>query len=236
MFDFHTQTLFGKPVLIWWQGTIAGTVPSKLPPGTPLSGNFVIYNQHYQKIMTIRAPNGAGVDLHELVLTSQGNAYFITTKNVKANLTPYGGPEKGQYETGNPRSEPADRQRDLHLGHGRARPFERFFCPGSHDSRSGVGPLPSQFDRLESRRLATADFLHNTWGIYDISHKTGQVLWQLGGKQNQFRLPSDLITGPYGSAFQYQHDGATCPEGSASSTTVALARRLAAVPTAPRAA
>ena len=46
----------------------------------------------------------------------------------------------------------------------------------------------------------------NTWGIYDISHKTGQVLWQLGGKQNQFSLPSDLITGPYDSAFQYQHD------------------------------
>ena len=22
----------------------------------------------------------------------------------------------------------------------------------------------------------------STWGIYDISHKTGQVLWELGGK------------------------------------------------------
>ena len=33
----------------------------------------------------------------------------------------------------------------------------------------------------------------NTWGIYDISHKTGQILWELGGKQNQFNLPSDLI-------------------------------------------
>ena len=36
--DFHTQTLFGKPVLIWWQGTIAGIEPSNLPPGTPLLG------------------------------------------------------------------------------------------------------------------------------------------------------------------------------------------------------
>jgi hypothetical protein len=53
----------------------------------------------------------------------------------------------------------------------------------------------------------------STWGIYDISHKTGQVLWQLGGKQNQFGLPSDLVTGPDGSAFQYQHDARYVPGG-----------------------
>ena len=95
--DFHTQTLYGKPVMIWWQGTIAGTVPSNLPPGTPLNGNFVVYNQHYQKIMTIRAPSGAGLDLHEMLVTSQGDAYFISTKTVQANLTPYGGTANGSY-------------------------------------------------------------------------------------------------------------------------------------------
>ena len=31
--------------------------------------------------MTIRAPNGAGLDLHELLLTSQGDAYFIIDEN-----------------------------------------------------------------------------------------------------------------------------------------------------------
>ena len=212
--DFHTQTLFGKPVLIWWQGTIAGTVPSKLPPGTPLSGNFVVYNQHYQKIMTIRAPNGAGVDLHELLLTSQGDAYFITTKTVKADLTPYGGPKKGEY---------GDQEiQEVNLRTGKVIftwdmakhvPLSDSFVPAPttpgqkwdpyHLNSIDVSPDGSQL--LISAR--------NTWGIYDISHKTGQVLWQLGGKQNQFRLPSDLITGPYGSAFQYQHDARYVPGG-----------------------
>ena len=54
-------TLFGKPVLIWWQGTIAGIKPSNSPAGTPLSGNFVIYNQHYQKIMTILRTGRSGI-------------------------------------------------------------------------------------------------------------------------------------------------------------------------------
>ena len=61
--DFHTQTLFGKPVLIWWQGTIAGTVPSKLAPWHVAVGHFVIYNQHYQKIMTVRRTERSRVGL-----------------------------------------------------------------------------------------------------------------------------------------------------------------------------
>ena len=108
--DFHTQTLFGKPVLIWWQGTIAGTVPSNLPPGTSLSGDFVIYNQHYQKIMTVRAPNGAGLDLHELLITSQGDAYFIIDENRQGESDPLRrSGKRGVCRPSNPRREPADR-------------------------------------------------------------------------------------------------------------------------------
>ena len=53
----------------------------------------------------------------------------------------------------------------------------------------------------------------STWTIYDISHQTGQILWQIGGKGNQFQFPSDLITGPFGSIFQYQHDARFVPGG-----------------------
>jgi len=212
--DFRTQTLFGKPVLIWWQGTIAGTVPSNLPPGTPLSGDFVIYNQHYQRIMTVRAPNGVGLDLHELLVTSRGDAYFITAKTVKANLTPYGGPTKGEYV------DPEIQEENLRTGKviftwnmAAHVPLSDSFAPAPttpgrpwdvyHLNSIDVSPDGSQL--LISAR--------NTWGIYDISHKSGRVLWQLGGKRNQFRLPSDLITGPYDSAFQYQHDARYVPGG-----------------------
>ena len=54
--DFRVQSYLGQPVLTWWQGTIAGTVPSDLPNGTALPGaRFYIYNDHYQKIMTVKA-------------------------------------------------------------------------------------------------------------------------------------------------------------------------------------
>lgn len=212
--DFHTQTLFGKPVLIYFQGTLAGTVPSSLPPGTTLSGTFVVYNQHYQKIMTIRAPNGAGLDLHELLLTSQGDAYFISTKIVKANLTPYGGTADGEYV------DPVIQEENLRTHQivftwdmGKHVPLSDSVIPAPttpgqawdvyHMNSIDVSPDGSQI--LISAR--------NTWGIYDISHKTGGMIWELGGKQNQFNLPSDLITGPYGSAFQFQHDARFVPGG-----------------------
>jgi Arylsulfotransferase (ASST) len=212
--DFHTQTLFGKPVLIWWQGTIAGTVPSNLPPGTPLSGDFVIANQHYQKIMTIRAPGGAGLDLHELLVTTQGDAYFISTKNVKANLTPYGGSADGEYV------DPVVEEENL-----RTHKVIFTWNMAKHVPLSdSVIPAPTAPGQLwDVYHLNSIDVspdgsqllisARNTWAIYDISHKTGQVLWQIGGKQNQFSLPSDLITGPNGSAFQFQHDARFVPGG-----------------------
>ncbi len=54
---------------------------------------------------------------------------------------------------------------------------------------------------------------HDTWAVFEISNPAitggGKVLWQLGGKPQtewpQFSISND-ITGPYDSAFQWQHD------------------------------
>ena len=66
--------------------------------------------------------------------------------------------------------------------------------------------------------------------------RQARILWELGGKQNQFSLPSDLITGPYGSAFQFQHDARFVPGGiSLLRRRRPCARRLTAAPMARRA-
>ncbi len=96
--DFRVQSYLGQPVLTWWQGTLAGTVPSDLPNGTALPGaRFYIYNEHYRKIMTVKARNGFTADVHEFLITPQGAALFLATKVEKANLTPYGGVKHGAF-------------------------------------------------------------------------------------------------------------------------------------------
>ena len=82
------STLFGKPVLTWWQGTVSGITPSNLPQGASLpAGHFVIYNQHYREIMSVSAPKGFSMDEHEFLITPGGVAYFVATRVVKADLS-----------------------------------------------------------------------------------------------------------------------------------------------------
>jgi hypothetical protein len=213
--DFQAQTLFGKPVLTWWQGTISGIESSKLPVGTSLpGGHFVIYNQHYREIMSVQAPKGFSMDEHEFLITPQGDAYFFGTRVVKANLTPYGGPRNGSYE------DPEVFEVNL-----RTRKLIFAWNMAAHvplsDSIVSAPTTPGHpWDAYHVNSIDVSPdgsqllvSVRNTWGIYDVSRGTGQVLWQIGGKQNEFSLPSDLITGPYGSAFQYQHDARYVPGG-----------------------
>ena len=204
---FQAQTLFGKPVLTWWQGTLLQTASAKGAAGTTVSGEFVIANQNYKIIKTIQAPKGLALDLHELLLTPQGDAYFITDKKVKANLSAYGGSAKGSF------TDPQVREVNLRTG-------KTVFTwdMASHVPLSdSVIPLPTTASQAwDPYHLNSIDVsadgsqvllsARNTWGIYDVNHSNGQLLWQLGGKENQFSLPSNLVTGPFGSAFQYQHD------------------------------
>ncbi len=220
--DFRVQTLFGQQVLTWWQGTIAGTVPSNLPDGSPLPGAYyVIENNHYQQIMTVTAQNGFTSDLHEFLITPAGTAVFISIKAVSADLTPYGGLKNGSYV------DPEIQEIDLRTG-------KLIFTWDMHQhvplSDSLVPPPTTagqawdvfHMNSLEvspdgSQILVSA---RNTWTIYDIRHdQTGNILWELGGKENQFTFPtaqvndSTLNTGPSvalpghppGSFFQYQH-------------------------------
>ena len=212
---FQGQTLFGKPVLTWWQGTIAGLAQSHLAAGTPLpGGHFVIYNQHYKEIMSVNAPKGFSMDEHEFVITPQGDAYFIALRPVNANLTAYGGPKNGAYE------DPEIMEVNLRTGKLIFTWNMAAHVPLS-DSIVPAPTTPGQpWDAYHANSIDVSSdgsqllvSARNTWGIYDISRKTGQILWQIGGKQNQFSLPSDLITGPYDSAFQYQHDARYVPGG-----------------------
>jgi hypothetical protein len=213
--DFQAQTLFGKPVLTWWQGTIAGITPSNLPAGTSLAGgHFVIYNQNYREIKVVRAPKGFSMDEHEFLITPQGDAYYIALRPVKADLSPYGGPTHGVLE------DPQVQEVNLRTGKLIFAWDLAAHVPVS-DSVVPVPTTPGQpWDAYHINSIDVSPdgtqllvSARNTWGIYDISLNTGQILWQIGGKHNQFSFPSNLITGPYGSAFQYQHDARFVPGG-----------------------
>lgn len=212
--DFRVQSYLGQPVLTWWQGTIAGTVPSDLPNGTPLPGaRYYVYNDHYQKIMTIKARNGFTADVHEFLITPQGDALFLATKVEKANLTPYGGVKDGSFV-------------DFEIQEINLRTGNLVFAwdVAKHIPLGvSIVPAPTSANQVwDAYHLNSLDQAQNgailvssrdAWSVFEISNPAlrggGQVLWQLGGKPQarwpQFSVTND-ITGPYDSAFQWQHD------------------------------
>jgi hypothetical protein len=88
--DFRVQQLNGKPVLTFWQGTLA-TPPTytNVPAGSSESGScFYILDNTYRVIKTVTAQNGFTSDVHEFLLTPSNTALLLSTKAVPMNLVP----------------------------------------------------------------------------------------------------------------------------------------------------
>jgi hypothetical protein len=212
--DFRVQSDRGHPVLTWWQGTLAGTVPSDLPDGTPLPGaRYYVYNNHYRRLMTIKARDCFTADVHEFLITPHGDALFLATKVENANLTPYGGVKRGAFV-------------DFEVQEVSLRTGKLVFTwdMARHVPLSAsIVPAPTSPGQVwDAYHLNSIDVgqdgalllsARDLWSIFEIGNPAtrggGRVLWQLGGKPQtrwpQFRMGND-ITGPYDSAFQWQHD------------------------------
>jgi len=78
------QQLNGKPVLTFWQGTLA-TPPTytNVPAGSSESGScYYILDNTYKVIKTVTAQYGFIPDIHEFLLTPSNTALFLSTKAV----------------------------------------------------------------------------------------------------------------------------------------------------------
>jgi hypothetical protein len=203
--DFRTQTYRGKPVLTWWQGTI-----SKAGVGR---GEYVIYDDGYHELTTLKAGNGLDGDLHEFTLTPRGTAYISVYHEVPADLSTVGGPKKGfvydsvvqelDVKTGDvkfewhsldhvPLKESLQANREPAQHATKKRPLDYFHVNSISDAPGG--------HILVSGR--------NTSALYLLA-RDGHVIWRLGGKRSDFGPPADV-------KFRFQHDARLHADGTLS--------------------
>ena len=207
--DFRVQKLKGKPVLTFWQGTLA-TPPTytNIPGGASEPGScYYILDRAYHIIKTVAAQKGFTSDIHEFLITPHNTALLFGTKVVPMDLTPYGGPQNGAIH------DFSIQEIDLctnellffwdaldHI------PLTDSYEPASTAVDSGnvwdayhlnsIGLTDDEDDILVSGR--------NTWTIYRINKPTGDIVWRLGGKQSNFTIGS-------GADFSWQHDARFLP-------------------------
>jgi hypothetical protein len=190
--DFREQELYGKPVLTWWQGTVNNGSGR---------GVDVIFDRHYRQLATVKAANGLqGADLHEFLLTPQGQAYITS-------VSPVHWPKVHK-----PVMDSVIQEIDVKTGlvmfewHA----LDHIALSESYKSYKVGGYVYDPF-HINSIALARDGnlviSLRNTDAAYKVDHRTGAVIWRLGGKRSSFTMGTGTVTA-------FQHDLSIQPDGS----------------------
>ncbi len=197
--SFRVQEYAGRPVLTWWQGDISVHGFGR--------GEDVIADSSYTDIAHVRAGNGDQADLHELQLTPSGTALITAYHPILCNLSSVGGPAYSGLTDGV--LQEIDVKTGLvmyewtsldHVG------LEESYAPVNISSTG----TPFDYFHINSINLDPDGSLlvsaRNTWAIYDVDARSGQIVWRLGGKKSSF------TAGP-GTSTAYQHDPRVLPGG-----------------------
>lgn len=207
--DFRVQQLQGKPVLTFWQGSLASPPAyTNSPGGSSEPGScYYILDNAYRVIRNVSARRGYTSDIHEFLLTPYNTALLLSTKAVPMDLTPYGGPQNGFVQ------DFAIQEIDLctnkliffwnalkHI------PLSDSFEPASNAvltnniwdayHLNSIGLTDKVDDIIVSSR--------SMWTIYKINKPSKNIIWRLGGKQSSFTIES-------AGTFSWQHDARFLP-------------------------
>jgi hypothetical protein len=189
--DFRVQRYRGERVLTWSEGQGLGGVQT-----TP-TVDYVL-DASYQVVATVRAGNGYNADSHEFRLTPYGTALVTIYHPVPYDLSPYGGPKDGTIVDGI--------AQEIDVATGRV-VFEWHSLDhvGVDESHAPVPTTNTPYDYFHINAV-NLDLDGNlivssraAWTIYKLDHRSGDVLWRLGGKKSDFALGE-------GVQFAYQHD------------------------------
>ena len=201
--DFRVQRYHGKPVLTWWRGRV-----SNVGVG---NGWYVIYDDSYRQVAEVRPGNGLVGDVHEFLITKRNTALMSIYHRKKVDLTSIGGPKKGWLWDGIVQEVDIPSGRILFEWHS----YPRIGVKESYSMppRKQLGKRPFPYDYIHVNSIdvePNGDLLvsgRNTHAVYEVSRRTGKVLWRLGGKKSDFKLGT-------GARFAWQHDARRQPDGT----------------------
>jgi hypothetical protein len=158
-----------------------------------------IADDTYHFIATVKAGNGLNADAHQFLLTPEGTA-LITINDVEtADLTTVGGSMNAEVWEGS--------IQEIDVSTGKVM-FE-WRSLGKVGFDESYWPLPDSppaaWDYIHINSIALDDdgnlllSARHTSTVYKIDRHTGEVIWRLGGKKNDFRFGAN-------ASFSFQHN------------------------------
>jgi hypothetical protein len=197
--DFRTQTYQGQPVLTFWQGTGLGGLAS---------GTDYIYNNHYQQIAAVNAGNGLSADGHEFLITPWNTALILSYTTATADLSSIGGPADQTVVDG------VVQEVDIATGKVLFQWNSADHVPYSQSEQPLPASASTPWDwfHINAVKLDTDGSLlidaRDTWTTYKVSLTSGNIIWQLGGKDSDFTVqagPGQTLDSA-NEIFAWQHD------------------------------
>jgi Arylsulfotransferase (ASST) len=200
--NLQVQQLGGKPVLTWWQGYI--------PPQGFGEGEEMIDNAAYQQIGRVHAGNGYKADLHDFKIGANNTAVMTVFNPIDCDLSSVGGPSGGAV------TDSVFQEIDLRTGLVRREWHSLDHVPlgDSYSTATGASKeWPFDYFHINSidqnANGTTLISARNTWALYVLNTKTGQLENEIGGRHSGVKLGEGTHTA-------YQHDATTLAGGEIS--------------------
>jgi hypothetical protein len=197
--NFRPQTLSGRTVLTYWVGRGFGGQGG---------GTDYILNRDYQEIATVKAGDGLPTSGLDFLITPQNTALVLTSKQATADLTSIGGSAHQKVID--------DIVQEINIATGKV--LWQWNAADHVPYSQSEAPLPKStgtaWDWFYINALnfgPNGTLLINArlaWTVYDVNRATGNIEWQLGGKDSTFSLakaPGQTLD-DVGEIFANQHD------------------------------
>jgi hypothetical protein len=200
--NLQVQRYHGQPALTWWQGYI--------PPQGFGEGEEVIADSSYRQVTHVQAGNGYVADLHDFQITAQNTALLTVFNPIHCNLTGISGPQDGAVTD--------SVYQEIDLGTGRVRrewhSLDHVGLGNTYSSPVGsTTEWPLDYFHINSLDREPGGTLlvsaRNTWTVYRLNERTGQVVARAGGKRSTIKMGSGTLTA-------YQHDATLLANGTIS--------------------
>ncbi len=183
--NLEKVTYEGQPAIAWWQGSVTETAYGL--------GEGIIANSAYEPIAHVKAGNGLQMDIHELEITPQGQAWIDAVEPVCEPVCDESHPPILDYVA---------QEIDINTGM-----VMWEWSPLGHVPLSETEAVPANgaFDpyHMNSVEPIAADkvliSMRDTSGVYLVSQEDGHIIWQIAGKKSTF-------TRLKGTRFYFQHD------------------------------
>ena len=216
IYDNRGNVVWYRPMPYWrtwdlsvvtYHGQRLLAVYTQRPRGTrwPGQAQYLLLDRHYHVVARVRARNGYTADLHELQVTPTGHAFLGAYQAVR---DPVSGRRTYEYVIQEIDIATKELLFEWHsLDHvptaSTYKPVPKDGKPWDYFHGNAIEPMPGG-DLLVSAR--------NTSTIYRLARGTGDVVWRLGGKRDDF----GLVAAHPAWRFCFQHDVRRVADGELS--------------------